>query len=142
MADVARADRFRALRAEHRLTQPEMADIAGVSLRAYQAWESLKKPGGIEFEHAEAVGRRFNVDPEMLVRRRGDTPITVDPDELQAQLDRIENMLASVVDALGIDQDADVHPLEQINQIAAALPGLLATDDETAATTETRPAGS
>jgi transcriptional regulator with XRE-family HTH domain len=62
--------------------------------------------------------------------------------ELRDQLDRIENMLASVVDALGIEEGADVHPLEQINQIAAALPGLLAADDETAAATETRPAGS
>jgi transcriptional regulator with XRE-family HTH domain len=105
VADLAKGERLRALRNEHRLTQPEAAEIAGVTLRAYQEWEASGtvdrqgqlRESGIKWEHAQKLGSHYGVDAETLVRRP-DAPLASgatsdDVAELRAQLAEVRTML-------------------------------------------------
>lgn len=92
MADLARGNYLRDLRADRHETQQDVADAAQVSLRAYQAWEA---GGKIKWANAIRLGEHFQVDPEGLVERDLE-PTTVDP----SQLDRIEGLLRDILGRL------------------------------------------
>lgn len=87
MADLARGTYLRELRAGVHETQQDVADAAGVSLRAYQAWEA---GGKIKWENAVRLAEHFKVDPEGLVERDG---ASLD----ESQLDRIEGLLHEIL---------------------------------------------
>jgi transcriptional regulator with XRE-family HTH domain len=152
MADLERGQRIKALREAHaEYGQKHLAAAAGVSLRAYQAWEA---GGGIKVENAKALAKFLKVDWRWLIngetapakgRTTPDLMATVNgdvPDDLRAQVQDLHAKVDRIIDALGLEADADQHPIDQISEIASALPGLLAADDETAAATETDSAGS
>jgi transcriptional regulator with XRE-family HTH domain len=116
--NIARGDRLLALRMEKgrelgkRLTQPDVAEIAGVTLRAYQNWEASGthddagklREFGMDWAHTAKLAKYYKVDPESLVRRPTDAPVTQATTEdvhgLRSQLGRIEATLGVITHAL------------------------------------------
>lgn len=137
MADVARADVLRALRKAHRLTQPEAADIAGVTLRAYQEWERENDPGGIKWEHAKSLGSHYGEDPETLVRRRDEDPLLIESSQIREQIAELNAKLDLIIDYFGIEQTDDGTPATRFAAAFAVRPAPPATPSETAATKKT-----
>lgn len=95
MADLERGQRIRQLR-DHRseergrlVTQPEVADAVGVTLRAVQDWEAGK---GIKLEHAKKLAAYYGVSQHWLMYGEQDSPNNL-PAEDSSQLDRIEQQL-------------------------------------------------
>ena len=61
---AAQADRIRELRERRHLTQPEVADAVGVSLRGYQLWEAGDSDPGPR--NLKALAAFFEVSPEFI----------------------------------------------------------------------------
>jgi transcriptional regulator with XRE-family HTH domain len=145
MADYARAERLRELRAATHLSREKVAAEIGVTTKTLYEWEN---GGSIRWDNAKKLGAFYKVDPEGLVSREpgaaaSSSTVNGDvPDDLRQQVQDLHAKVDRIIDALGLDKDADQHPLDQISEIAGALPELLAADDETAAATETDSAGS
>lgn len=107
MADLERGERIRSLRIAHpEYGQKHLAAAAGVTIRAYQAWEA---GGGIKIENAKALAKFLKVDWRWIVH--GDTQPTPDVigalgsrDEtaLREQLDRHEKKLDLIIDYFDI----------------------------------------
>lgn len=106
MADVARGQRIQELRAARHLTQPAIAELVGVTLRAYQAWEA---GGGITWENAKVLAKKLGTDPEFIMA--GAKPETPDPFAKSDanQLDRIETEVADLKVTVKAIQDALVQ---------------------------------
>lgn len=85
MADYARAEKLRELRAATHLSQEHVAHEVGVSTKTIRSWES---GGKIRWENAKRLGAFYGVDAEELVSR--DIAPLVDAPVQQPQLDRIE----------------------------------------------------
>jgi transcriptional regulator with XRE-family HTH domain len=131
MADLERGQRIKALREAHaEYGQKHLAAAAGVSLRAYQAWEA---GGGIKVENAKALAKFLKVDWRWLINgetapaksqttpdpfaRNGDMP-----DDLRARLDRIEAEVAAMrKDQRDLITDLRVVLLEEFARGRAAL---------------------
>lgn len=100
MADYARAERLRELREASHLSREKVASEIGVSTKTLYAWEN---GGSIRWENTKKIAAFYEVEPESLVSRElvepaassenGSAPADVDPAALQAQLNRIEDML-------------------------------------------------
>jgi hypothetical protein len=99
-ADEARADRIRQLKLDHpELTWKAIADHVGVQERSALDWQ---KTGGIGYENAKKLAELF---PEVTLDYlwRGEAPDLMStlngsaPDDLQAQLTRIEDKLDAVL---------------------------------------------
>jgi transcriptional regulator with XRE-family HTH domain len=140
MAPESVGKRLKAIRESRGLTQDQLADLVGVKERTISRYETGASKGLYDDEVLDELSKALHVEPEDIIGPRAVPQAELH--DLRAQLDRIEANLGAVIDALGIEEGADVHPLQQINEIAAALPELLATDDGTAEATATRPAGS
>jgi transcriptional regulator with XRE-family HTH domain len=87
MADHARGERLRQLRAAHNLSQEDVARALGVTTKTYGAWEN---GGGIRPTNARRIGRYFKVKPGELI----DPEIQPEhPYELtRADLDRLKRI--------------------------------------------------
>lgn len=148
MADFARGQLLVELRDARHLNQEDAAHEIGVSTKSLRAWEH---GGKIRWPNAERVGAFYGIDPERLVSRTEDgasrepTPDLAAtfngtmPADLHEQLADLQRKVDAIVEALGIEDTADVHPLQQINDLAAALPELLARGDGTAGAKKRRP---
>lgn len=103
MADLERGRRIKSLRQAkaartgHKVTQPQMAEACGVTLRAAQEWEY---GGGIDDDHLPKLLDFLETDADYLLRGNEDPPADAPDlmDRLQSspraeQLDRIERKL-------------------------------------------------
>jgi transcriptional regulator with XRE-family HTH domain len=101
MADLERGQRIRELRVAKHLTQPAAAELAGVTLRAYQAWEA---GGGIRFEHVKTLASALEGDADFILN--GPKPATPDPftggaaGVVMTRLDRLEAKLDAIFQIL------------------------------------------
>jgi transcriptional regulator with XRE-family HTH domain len=100
---AAQAERINKLRAAKRVTQPEVADAVGVSLRAYQAWES--GASGLNPQNIKALAGYYGTTPDYIEYgdERNPPPGFTDEvarRELAAQLDRIEDSINALVERL------------------------------------------
>lgn len=82
------ANSLRELRAERALSQPEAAELVGVSLRQWQRWEHGDVP---HQRNIRLIADAFGVKPSSLFGS---------PDE--SQLDRIEDSLAAIAAELQV----------------------------------------
>ena len=98
MADFARAERFLQLREGTHLSRERVAQEIGVTTRTVYAWET---GGKIKWENAIKAAAFYGVDAESLVSR--DVPEGVGVPE-ETQLDRIEDMLERITQALELDK--------------------------------------
>ena len=73
---AAQAQRIGELRAAKRVTQPDVADAVGVTLRAYQAWEA--GDGGVGPQNIKKLAAYFGTTPDYI--EYGTTPRTSTPD--------------------------------------------------------------
>jgi transcriptional regulator with XRE-family HTH domain len=88
------AARLRELRGKK--TQPVIADAVDVSLRAYQEWEA---GGGISWAKLAKLAEYYGVSEEyILYGPEGSRPP-------QTQMDRMEQKLDAILEALGVDDD-------------------------------------
>jgi transcriptional regulator with XRE-family HTH domain len=78
--------------------QRVIADLVGVTLRAYQAWEG---GGGINWDNVQQLASAFNVTEEFLLYGR--TEAAPDP----SQLDRIEAKLDQLLEAAAVLSQLD-----------------------------------
>lgn len=122
--------RIKALREQMRtdegkkVTQPNVADAVGVSLRGYQNWEA--GDGGLRPENVMALAKFFDTTEEYIEygdRRAEQTPDLVS--ELGSgdvsQLDRIEAKLERVLTALEEPEASDLdEALDAIDEVVAA----------------------
>ena len=97
---AAQAARIRHLRESQHLTQPEVAEGAGVSLRGYQAWEAGDSDPTPR--NRKALAAFFGVTPDHIAcgheRPRADAPdLAATFNGNGTQLDRIELKLDAVV---------------------------------------------
>ena len=105
MEDLARGARIKELREQLHLTQPAVAEMIPVSLRAYQAWEA---GGGIAWENVKLLAKKLDADPDYILN--GPKPET--PDLLGvAQMDRLEDKLDAVIDMLLAERQDDAAQL-------------------------------
>lgn len=96
--------RIAELRNERRFTQEEAADLAGVTLRAYQKWEA---GGGIQFANLRKLADIFGTTTEYIVGT-ADTPnpfrvgeqLTDIREEFHGRIDHLEEMLERNYQAL------------------------------------------
>lgn len=105
---LARAARIKQLREESPYTQAALADLVGVTPRAYQRWE---EGGGIEWEHLERLAEVHGVDVIWIHRgtSRGPTPDPFVPTtsevpalaRIEAKLARIEDRQTRLLAAVG-----------------------------------------
>jgi transcriptional regulator with XRE-family HTH domain len=148
-----RAARITDLREQARLTQRALEEKSGVSERTIQRAEDPDDDIELRYSTREKLAKAFGVKPDDLLPEadaatKGETPDPFSKNgdmadaDLRQQVQDLHAKVDRIIDALGLDKDAEQHPLDQISEIASKLPGLLAADDETAAATETRPAGS
>lgn len=95
MADCARGDRLRELRAEKRLSREKVANALDVTTKTVYAWENN---GAIKWENAQKVAAFYGVPPEEVAAR--------EPEDLTpgyVQLRNIERKLDAILAHLGID---------------------------------------
>jgi len=107
---LERAARIKQLREESPYTQAALADLVGVTPRAYQRWE---EGGGIEWDHLEKLAEVHGVDVMWIHRGtgRGPSPLetfsepasTADLDE---RLEWIESALQALLSDRGLELDA------------------------------------
>lgn len=97
MADYARAERLRELRAATHESQENVAHEIGVSVKSVRTWES---GGKIRWENAKKLATFYGVDPEALVSRDIHDEPVVAPPVGDSQLDRIEGKVDAILDAL------------------------------------------
>lgn len=99
-------ERLKELREDAAMTQPQVAERADVSFRAYQDWEYGKS--GTDIEQYEKLARVFGVPvTEILVSENGE-PIWVEGlrDQLAEVLDRLDLLEAELAATL-IDQQSE-----------------------------------
>lgn len=120
MADLERGARIAELRKAKHLTQPAVAELVGVTLRAYQAWEA---GGGIAWDNVKLLAKKLGADPDYILS--GPKPETPDlfPSGDAGQLDRIEKALEILTEQVEwLTQRAreeDLHGVEQELEDAA-----------------------
>jgi transcriptional regulator with XRE-family HTH domain len=136
MADLERGQRIRELRLAKHMTQPAAAELAGVTLRAYQAWEA---GGGIRFEHVKTLARALNGDADFILN--GPKPATPDPftggvvgvvltriDRVEAKLDRLDqineklDLILNRLEAAILPDDLLQHLAVQAAELAVQQP--------------------
>ena len=101
-------ERLKRRRKALRLTQPQVAALAGVTPRAYQAWEA---GGGIAWRHLEPLAEALGWTVEAIMG--------AEPEPDPSQLDRIERKLDELLDLARESDAAAVE--EELND--APLPG-------------------
>lgn len=110
MADLARAERIKALREERGLRQQDVADAIGVELRSYQRQEAN---GGIRGENAKKLADFYGVELKWLLM--GDTPDVLGAmngrsderlDRIEAAVEENRRLLRRLAAAQGLDPDA------------------------------------
>jgi len=95
MADLKRGERIKLLREERHMTQPAVADAIGITLRAYQKYET---GGGLKWDNAVALAKVFQVQTSDIMGKPGTPPA---PYGLpSAQLDSIEAKLDQILETL------------------------------------------
>lgn len=96
---IERAARIKQLREESPYTQAALADLIGVTPRAYQRWE---EGGGIEWDHLERLAEIHDVEVMWIHRGsgRGPTPEMFRPDgasELREAVAALESKIDQVL---------------------------------------------
>ena len=99
--------RIAELRNDRHLTQEEAADLAGVTLRAYQKWEA---GGGIQFANLRKLADIFGTTPEYIAGS-ADTP---NPFQVGDQLAGIREEFHARVDHIELMLQRNFEALEQI----------------------------
>lgn len=111
---AAQAERIRDLRESKHLTQPEVADAVGVSLRGYQLWEAADSDPGPR--NLKALAEYHDVTADYIAfgceRPRGETPNLTDAlngDELsrletsiKTQTERVDALELAVSELVGL----------------------------------------
>ena len=92
MADYARAELLRDLRAQTHRSREYVAAEVGVTTKTLYEWEN---GGKIKWENAKKLAAFYGVDPEVLVAR--DIPERAASDAPTTQLDRIEAKLDALL---------------------------------------------
>lgn len=141
LADMAPASvgkRLKRLREGRGLTQDQLADLIGVKDRTVSRWETGASKGLYDDDILDKIAAALHCDPEDIIGPRAVPPAELH--DLRTQLENVDAKLDTIIAALGIEDTAEVHPLQQINDLAAALPELLARNARTATAKKTRPA--
>jgi transcriptional regulator with XRE-family HTH domain len=141
---------IRERRDELDLSQAALAAKIPVAEKTLRRWENGESFGHMDNLERLAEALETTVDKLMAgpEKAKGQTPDLLGsvngdvPDDLRQQVQDLHAKVDRIIDALGLDKDADQHPLDQISDLASALPSLLAGNAEEAATTESPPAGS
>lgn len=128
MADYARGERLRELRAAKHASQEAVAFALGVSTKTVRAWEH---GGGIHWDNAKKLAAFYGADPETLVSREVPEGESTDAVPTLPQLDRIEantEQILRLLNALAVEEAAalvaDAAPLsEAIASRATKAPG-------------------
>jgi transcriptional regulator with XRE-family HTH domain len=106
MADYARAEQLRELRAEAHLSQEAVAHEIGVSVKSVRTWEA---GGKIRWPNAQKLGALYGVDPKTLVSRSKEpgTPDLMESLNGSGPLDQINAKLDAIIAHFEIDIPAE-----------------------------------
>ena len=115
MADLERGARIRELRQAKHLTQPAVAELVGVSLRAYQAWEG---GGGIAWDNVKLLAETLDADADFILSGPRSTS---NGDAAPTQLDRIERLLTEVLDLLRAQGPPTTRPRDPGAELEAEM---------------------
>jgi transcriptional regulator with XRE-family HTH domain len=141
---------IRKRRDELDLSQAALAAKIPVAEKTLRRWENGESFGHMDNLERLAEALDTTVDKLMAGPTKAKPQTTPDPfsrngdvpDDLRQQVQDLHAKVDRIIDALGLEDDADQHPLDQISEIAEALPELLEGNAETATAREKRPAGS
>jgi transcriptional regulator with XRE-family HTH domain len=112
MADYARGQLLRDLRASTHRSRENIAAEIGVTTKTLYEWEN---GGKIKWENAKKIAAFYEIDPELLVARDEDeaeeeAPATPDLSRGSDQLDRIEAKLDEIISLLHGEVPRDKLP--------------------------------
>lgn len=97
-ADLERGRRIKELREARHMTQPAVADLVGVTPRAYQKWEA---GGGLHWNNTQALAEAFGVDTADILGRTREPPDRMGALSNDDHLVRIDARLGAIEEALG-----------------------------------------
>jgi transcriptional regulator with XRE-family HTH domain len=111
--------RIAEMRERRRLTQEAAADLAGVTLRAYQKWEA---GGGIQYANLSRLAEVFHVPVDRITGEES----APDPFATASQLDRIEQQVTE----LRAERETLQEEIGAQNRLLAEQSGLLKRIEE------------
>lgn len=108
MAPASVGKRLKRLRESRDLTQDQLADLIGVKERTISRYETGASRGLYDDGVLEQLAAALKVEPEDIIGPRAVPPAELH--DVKAQLDRLEQRLALIIEYFDITATKDGHP--------------------------------
>lgn len=118
MAEYARGDVLRDLRAQSRKSRENVAAEIGVTTKTLFTWE--KQNGAIKWANAQKLAEFYGVDADVLVTRDLDDAAGLPSRD---QLDRMEHKLDLILEALNVRDEDATGPLDAPGELGRRASG-------------------